>query len=137
MKCKDCQYLHTNPFKSNGKEYTISIYELTHLVVKPDVEGECEWFNTDLSDQDICYNCCYYIGGGDWGLFCPHKDNYHHLGKFNDKPCKHYERRINYGSNDSINWRELDVLHGPYKAQHGKSSAYRVQKRSGTRRDQH
>jgi hypothetical protein len=46
-----------------------------------------------LSGYDICYNCKYYGGGGDWGLFCSHKGMYHHLGKFSDDPCDYYEKK--------------------------------------------
>ena len=28
-----------------------------------------------------------------WEGYRPHKDMYHHLGKFSDEPCERYERR--------------------------------------------
>lgn len=84
MKCKNCKYFI--------KGTTNGCCELTHRVQSPNIEHKCNCYNKDLSPYNICYNCKYYIGGGDWGLFCSHKDKYHHLGRFNDKPCEVYEK---------------------------------------------
>ncbi len=92
-KCKDCKYFESGSFEFNGKHYTTAACTLSHLVVVPDKEINCAYFNADLSSENICYNCRYYIGGGDWGLFCSHKDKYHHLGKFNDEACEDFERK--------------------------------------------
>ena len=89
-KCKDCKYAKDSNKISNLEYCTCS---LTRWVMKANAESNCNCFNKDLSKYDICYNCKYYGGGGDWGLFCSHKDMYHHLGKFSDEPCKRYERR--------------------------------------------
>ena len=86
-KCKDCQYFQT--YKDS-----IGTCTLTRYVVKDDKDHDCNCYNRDLSGYDICYNCKYYIGGGDWGLFCSHNDMYHHLGKFSDEPCKRYEKKV-------------------------------------------
>ena len=86
VKCKDCKY-------SIGAYRGCSSCTLTHIIVNPDKEHDCQCFNADLSQYNICYNCKYYLGGGDWGLFCSHKDMYHHIGKFNDEPCRHFERK--------------------------------------------
>ena len=87
-KCKDCQYVLI------GEPY--SCCTLTNLCVIADKEQEhdCGCFNLDLSGYDICYNCEFYQGGGDWGLFCSHKEKYHHLGKFSDIPCEHYKKKV-------------------------------------------
>lgn len=92
MKCKDCKYCEISNFKFQGKSYSNACCLLSHYAIKPNVKHNCKCFNIDLSEYDICYNCKYYSGGGDWGLFCSHKDMYHHLGTFNDKPCKYYEK---------------------------------------------
>lgn len=90
-KCIDCKYSQDSGFEIAGT--MCCICALTRRVIHANVESECNCFNRDLSTYDICYNCKYYIGGGDWGLFCSHKDMYHHLGKYFDKPCKRYEKR--------------------------------------------
>lgn len=86
-KCGDCQYIQ--------KSEHMSCCTLSNRRVDAESEHRmlCGCFNRDLTEYDICYNCRYYGGGGDWGLFCSHKDMYHHLGKFNDDPCEHYERK--------------------------------------------
>ncbi len=82
MKCKDCKYVQ--PAHDYG------CCNLTRRLVDMEKEHDCICYNKDLSEYSICYNCKYYGGGGDWGLFCSHQDMYHHLGKFNDEPCEHY-----------------------------------------------
>jgi hypothetical protein len=72
---------------------SIGTCTLTRNVTDADKEHDCKCYNRDLSEYDICYNCKYYRGGGDWGLFCSHKDMYHHLGKFSDDPCEKYEKK--------------------------------------------
>ena len=92
-KCRDCQYGQINTWNMEDKLIEVCCCELTSACMKPDVEHDCECFNADLSEYDICYNCKYYHGGGDWGLFCSHIDMYHHLGKFSDKACERFERK--------------------------------------------
>lgn len=93
-KCRDCQYAQIKSWQIKDKMVENCCCGLTNYITMPDKEGGCGYFNRDLSEYDICYNCRYYRGGGDWGLFCSHGDMYHHLGKFNDKPCKRYEKKI-------------------------------------------
>ena len=90
-KCKDCKYALDSSYEIAGIECRAC--SLTRQVMNVNAEIECNCYNRDLSGYDICYNCKYYIGGGDWGLFCSHSDMYHHLGKFSDEPCGRYERR--------------------------------------------
>ena len=92
MKCKDCQYSYNDIHQFAGVECITC--SLSKMVMNANVELECGCFNRDLSEYDICYNCKYYGGGGDWGLFCSHKDMYHHLGKFSDVPCSRYEKKV-------------------------------------------
>ena len=81
-------------FEFNNKIYPGSFYcQLTNIIINPNTKTDCQYHNKNLSQLDICYNCKYYGGIGDWGLFCHHKDMYHHLGKFNDKSCENFERR--------------------------------------------
>lgn len=91
IKCRDCKYCQM--YKES-----IGTCTLTRSVVDADKGHSCTCYNRDLSKYAICYNCKYYIGGGDWGLFCSHKDMYHHLGKFCDDPCEKYEKKPEDGS---------------------------------------
>jgi len=90
-KCKDCKYAQNIGYEIAGIECCTC--SLTRRVMNANAESECNCYNRDLSEYDICYNCKYYHGGGDWGLFCSHSDMYHHLGKFSDESCGRYERR--------------------------------------------
>ena len=92
MKCETCQYCQQFSYEIKGKQVNMACCTLSNYVVKADKEHNCTLHNKDLSGYDICYNCKYYRGGGDWGLFCSHKDMYHHLGKFSDDPCDYYEK---------------------------------------------
>ena len=94
MKCRECQYARISHFQLKNKMTESASCGLTNIVIHADAERDCRYFNADLSQRDICYNCQFYMGGGDWGLFCSHKDMYHHLGKFNDEPCKYYQKKI-------------------------------------------
>jgi len=91
MKCKDCKYAKGTYYKI--KDIECCTCSLTMLVMNANAEHKCNCYNRDLSGYDICYNCKYYGGGSDWGLFCSHDDMYHHLGKFSDEPCKRFERK--------------------------------------------
>ena len=90
MKCKDCNHCYLN---KNDKTKFYGCCMLTHVVVNPEADINCNLFNKDLSEYDICYNCEFYGGGSDWGLFCSKEENYHHLGNFNDAPCEYYVKR--------------------------------------------
>lgn len=95
MKCKDCRYSSDDVYEIAGEKCCTCSLTRRVMYVYKESEVECSCYNRDLSEYDICYNCKYYIGGGDWGLFCSHKDKYHHLGKFSDEPCRYYARKEN------------------------------------------
>ena len=87
--CKKCKYFQNGIYNDNYE----GVCTLTNRVIsKKTIDKDCKMYNKDLSGFDICYNCKYYGGGEDWGLFCHHKHMYHHLGKFNDTPCEFYEK---------------------------------------------
>ena len=93
MKCRDCIYSHHYVYKL-AKGMECCTCSLTNRIVDANAEHNCNCYNRDLSEYDICYNCKYYGGGVDGGLFCSHEDMYHHLGKFSDEPCEWYERKV-------------------------------------------
>lgn len=88
--CKNCKYYEEESVEYQGKRLFYSLCTLTSISVKP--EGKCEYYNKDISQENICYNCKYYGGGNDWGLFC--SKHYNHLGRFNDKPCDDFEKEV-------------------------------------------
>ena len=92
MKCRDCMYSQGEIYKI--RDIDCCTCSLTGRVMNADAESECSCFNLDLSEYDICYNCKYYGGVCDWGLFCSHPDMYYHLGKFFDVPCERYEKKV-------------------------------------------
>ena len=96
--CKSCKYGQIGQFRVNAGSGSEKVNEwvtceLTNLVYTTDYVKECSCYNRDLSGYDLCYNCEYYLGGSDWGLFCSHKEMYNHIGKFNDSPCKYYIKK--------------------------------------------
>ena len=90
MKCKDCKYHNTSTTSIKNRPVTISCCDLTSHIVNSEAETACEFHNKDLSKSKICYNCKFYVGGHDWGLFCSHTTKYHHLGRFNDPACEYF-----------------------------------------------
>lgn len=88
--CRKCKYAQI--FNIGDVETCCCV--LVSVITKPDEENDCSCFNKDLSEYKICYNCEFYLGGSDWGLFCSHKDHYNHLGKFSDRACKHFKRKL-------------------------------------------
>ena len=46
----------------------------------------------DLSQEDICFACQHFGGGGDWGLAC-HK-HYHRLPEALSPKCEDFERKV-------------------------------------------
>lgn len=90
--CRDCRYAQIYTFHIMGRDIEACCCSLTKKCTHADSDT-CGYCNDDLSNYEICYNCEYYLGGMDWGLFCSHKDHYHHLGKFNDNACKNFKRK--------------------------------------------
>ena len=93
--CEYCRYVVKTGVIGQKTKQPICCCSLTSACVKSD--DTCEYCNKDLTGKDMCYNCKYYNGGHDCGLFCGRL--YHHLGAFNDEPCHFYERKVD--SNDS------------------------------------
>ena len=64
MKCKDCKYREIHADHNLNK---FNICKITHIgyIVSCGLQSD-----ELVKDMDICYNCQYWIGGGDWGLSC-------------------------------------------------------------------
>nr|DAE28898.1 MAG TPA: hypothetical protein [virus sp. ctmTa7] len=86
MMCKDCKYRQTY-VDLKGIEFNVcSITNIGHTV-------SCRLENDKLiKDMDICFNCKYWIGGGDWGLSC--QKNYYNCSTNGfDKTCEEFCRK--------------------------------------------
>ena len=90
--CRDCRYAQIYTFPIHGENIETCCCSLTRQCTHAD-RDTCEYCNADLSSYEICYNCEYYLGGGDWGLSCSHKDGFYLICKFNDNACKHFKRK--------------------------------------------
>lgn len=64
MKCKDCKYNSEIDHACCG--YKIDYCEVINVY---DMK-ECNYSDSEIDKMDICFNCIYWIGGGDWGLSC-------------------------------------------------------------------
>ena len=72
----------------------VTICELTNrLIQEYKVKIHvCECHNKDLSQEDICFACQHFGGGGDWGLAW-HK-HYHRLPEALSPKCEDFERKV-------------------------------------------
>ena len=64
----------------NGTLFHDHHYKICTFIVFHYLEME------DMSEEDICFNCKHFIGGGDWGLACA--KHYHRLPRALDKMCE-------------------------------------------------
>ena len=86
MMCKDCKYKQTY-VDLKGNEFNIcSISNIGYIV-------SCGLDNDELvKDMEICFNCKYWIGGGDWGLSC--QKNYYNCSTNGfGKACEEFCRK--------------------------------------------
>lgn len=51
----------------------------------------CDYFNKDMTNEPICYNCEHYLGGGDWGLSCA--NDYYKLVEATSKICDNFKKK--------------------------------------------
>ena len=79
-KCKYCKY--------------IKVYQTTMCVISHKIQPSyCDLISeAEVENMDICYNCEYWIGGGDWGLSCK-KDYYNCSANGFDKACKFFNKK--------------------------------------------
>lgn len=82
MECINCRYY------KKLDEFNNHICDITHVINTM----SCPLPDDNLvPDADICYNCKYWIGGGDWGLSC-FKDYYNTSTNGFNKICEQFER---------------------------------------------
>ena len=85
MKCENCRYLQ----KVNDA-FIYNICNITHTIdtISCDIVSD-----NDVEDMDICFNCQYWYGLGDFGLSCA-KNYYNCSHNGFDKACEQFKRRI-------------------------------------------
>lgn len=86
--CKNCCY--------RGPEVqvfgrTVHVCSLTHIVLLVNQALDCEFYNRNLEEEDVCYNCSYFMGGGDWGLAC--SKHYNRLPNATSRICDDFARK--------------------------------------------
>jgi len=89
MECKDCKYYKVDSFTFNGKKYTNRMCEITHLCNTKSCNAESY---EHIENANICFNCKYWHGGGDWGLSCE-KNYYNCSANGFDEVCEQFERK--------------------------------------------
>lgn len=85
MECKDCKYI----YKDTGWN-DVNVCKITHKVnpISCYIEN-----NDDIEHLHICYNCQYWLGGGDWGLSCT-KNYYNCSSNGFHEACEQFERKF-------------------------------------------
>lgn len=93
MKCKECKYHNISNFDFNGNTYIIQSCKITNA----SNSKSCTYIKNDseVKEMNICYNCKYWIGGGDWGLSC--RKNYYNCNSNGfEKACEQFDRKSIY-----------------------------------------
>lgn len=85
MDCNKCRYHYIN---DNGL-YGTDMCDIAH-VCNPKFCGLTS--DKDVIKMDICYNCEYWIGGGDWGLSCE-VDYYNCSANGFDEACEKFKNK--------------------------------------------
>ena len=81
--CENCSHFKENVVFCNRN---CVVCELTNTIMVNESAQSCNLYNKDMSEEDICFNCKHFIGGGDWGLACA--KHYHRLPRALDKMCE-------------------------------------------------
>lgn len=60
--------------------------ELTNTIMVNESAKSCGFYNKDISNERICFNCKHFAGGSDWGLACA--KHYHSLPRALTEMCE-------------------------------------------------
>ena len=85
IKCEECKYCCRKPHPYPEVYCEICRYSRKFCCI--DIMSDAE-----IEHMDICYNCEYWIGCGDWGLSCE-KDYYKCSINGFDKACEQFKRK--------------------------------------------
>ena len=90
MFCKDCIYYKVSNVIYGDKSFTMNSCEIAHVLNT----RSCTYITDDseVENMDICFNCKYWLGGGDWGLSCSN-DYYNTSTNGFDEACEHFKRK--------------------------------------------
>lgn len=91
MNCNECKYEEKHEYKYEEKQYNYTICKITHIVNTK----SCNYISNDkeVENMNICYNCQYWIGCGDYGLSCE-KDYYNCNTNGFSNACNKFKRRV-------------------------------------------
>lgn len=81
MLCENCEYNE----KSSIRTYNVCL--ITHAI------NPKYCYKEDVENNDVCFNCKHWIGGGDFGLSC---SKYYHIATANGlrRACEDFDRRL-------------------------------------------
>lgn len=98
MSCRSCDYfenVHRESFITiRGRvvpPYNYNVCKITHRIIRNSDVQNCDKDINSIKDMNICYNCKYWIGGGDWNLSCELKPYMASSNGFNSS-CDKFER---------------------------------------------
>ena len=91
--CSNCNnfqnYIKT---KIGNSEFTaVNCRVYANYIFAEESKKNCPYFGKDLSNEMICLNCKYFLGGSDWGLACTMY--YDKLPKTLSPACKDFKRK--------------------------------------------
>ncbi len=90
--CNHCRGIHTMQLFGRSVDAVSCVLADSAIIDLNKVnELGCDMYNVDLSNEMICLNCRYFLGGNDWGLAC--EKHYHRLPSATNKACDDFERR--------------------------------------------
>lgn len=91
MECKNCKYYcnDTRIGLKDGAIYMMGRCVITNVCNTKSCNAESY---EHIENANICYNCKYWHGGGDWGLSCE-KDYYNCSANGFDEACEQFERK--------------------------------------------
>lgn len=84
MECKNCRY-----FSEQNDGIVFGSCNITHIC---NTKSCALPSDEDVKYLNICYNCQYWHGGGDWGLSCD-KNYYNCSSNGFDKACEQFKRK--------------------------------------------
>lgn len=84
MECINCKY-----FWMGSETFPHDVCDITHICNPKSCNLASD---EEVKSMDICYNCKYWYGGGDWGLSCE-KNYYNCSANGFDKACDQFERK--------------------------------------------
>lgn len=88
MNCNECEFCLT--VNNDAYEEPYKVCRINNHIINNNTT--CHLMSGEkLEDMNICFNCKYWMGGGDFGLSC-HKNYYISSCNGFDKACKDFDK---------------------------------------------